>query len=161
MTVQSPTTGYNRATRVRCDEGVHILEGAQGQVVGIKERPLGCASYSLLDMATTSTFSFVDRFNNPVDYCPTRKLRDLTLNVEYKVHQLKRVITKFGVTIVVKLYDVETESYFDVFLPARISRTFANDDLSSIVYDNLYLTYHGMVDGEGEFASHDVRLIVK
>lgn len=51
-----------------------------------------------------------------VEFLPTKKLAELTLNRAYSVSKLKQVQTKFG-----PRYLVELEGEFDMFLSKRIS----------------------------------------
>ena len=51
-----------------------------------------------------------------LSYLPTKRLRDLELNKQYKITSLKKVSTKYGLKIVLEL-----DSSFDIFLPSKVN----------------------------------------
>ena len=65
----------------------------------------------------------LSRVNSVASFIPTKKLKDLTSDQEYKITKLRETQTQFGKRIIAELNDE-----FAVFLPARILGTLEEDE---------------------------------
>lgn len=98
-------------------------------------------------------FEYINQIGR-MEYLPTQKLINLTVEKKYKISLIEKVKTKYGDKVFVEL-----EDSFGVFLPGRMSKVFIEekpDVLENMIREckdkkNIYLQYFGGVTNKIEF----------
>ena len=75
-----------------------------------------------LKLIRTTTMN-LSRVNSVASFLPTKKLRELTSDQDYKITKLREIKIRFGKRIIAEL-----NNDFSVFLPARIFKIFESDE---------------------------------
>lgn len=74
---------------------------------------------------------------------PFKKIKDLEIDYEYKVGEIKHLETKFGNKIIALLIDSEYNE-FQIFLPDRFNKNMTNKDIKELnQMPDLKLVYKG------------------
>lgn len=97
-------------------------------------------------------FSQINKVGKLVEFLPTKKLHDLKTNEDYKITNMRSVVTKYGSRITI---DVQNE--FTCFLPPRFAKAFEQDPamfqqmVTLAQTGTLFMQYHGSKNNNVEF----------
>lgn len=64
-------------------------------------------------------FTKINEITNQSNYLPTKKLKDLQVQGDYKISDIRMVKTRYG-----DKYIAEIQSEYTIFLPARVIKAF-------------------------------------
>lgn len=102
-------------------------------------------------------FSAINNIIAKSEYLPTKKLKELEVNEEYLISDVRIANTKWG-----KRYVAEIRNEFTIFLPPRVVKAFDQNPatfeklLETAHYGQLYMKYLGGVLNAIEFCQRDV-----
>lgn len=102
--------------------------------------------------------TFVNTFNNNsgVSLPPTVKLQNLLIGYEYDLQDLKRIVTRYGISLVAILFDDLSNSTFQVYLPFSYVNRFTDKDMQVVKKNNFKFVCNG-VGNDGKTHNLSIR----
>lgn len=102
-----------------------------------------------------------DLLSKDVAFVERRKITELTVGKVYKIQKMISMVTRFGKTILVTLYDKTHNVTFEIFLPKRAAENLSDDivDIMNTSGGKYTLCYLGQ--SSHVFSGNNTRTLLK